>query len=425
MIAPLLAVLGLSAIGAGAGWWAGGGLATRRDALDPTSPVRAAVLAYLVFHVAGSVVLLVTGESDGAGPLLAAGALAAFGIGAAVARRFLGPQPRFGPPVDRGLSRLGVAVLAAIGLVALGTLVARYGLPLLSSDPVISRAGFSGLAFDLFRWFVPVAAVATAALAFARPSRRDAWLAVGAVGAVGGLEVLLASRALPAELAIEVLLVAVWAGARLSRRAWIALAAAALALFVGIQLVRVAPQNLYQGVSGAADFAARRTIDRVLLIHPRTLEVVATTIPAQEPYFAGSTYVRRISILLGQGEHPSLGYWLYERLFPGETGGFAAPSVAGEAWANGGPILVVLVMAALGVLAAWLGGVLARLPGGPADRAFAAVVVVAVARTYATSLNGFLLTLVVSTGWWLVASGRLRSFVVRDRAATPSIPEAG
>src|SRR6185369_8021443 len=97
----------------------------------------------------------------------------------------------------------------------------------------------------------------------------------------------------------------------------------------------------------------------------------------------------RISILLGQGEHPSLGYWLYERLFPGETGGFAAPSVAGEAWANGGPIL----------------GVLARLPGGPADRAFAAVVVVAVARTYATSLNGFLLTLVVSTGWWLVASG--------------------
>jgi hypothetical protein len=82
-------------------------------------------------------------------------------------------------------------------------------------------------------------------------------------------------------------------------------------------------------------------------------------------------------------------------------------------------------MAGLGVLAAWLGGVLARLPGGPADRAFAAVVVVAVARTYATSLNGFLLTLVVSAGWWLVASGRLRSLVMRDRAATPSIPEAG
>src|SRR4051794_41783812 len=125
MIAPLLAVLGLSAIGAGAGWWAGGSVATRRDALDPTSPVRAAVLAYLVFHVAGSVVLIVTGESNGAGPLLAAGALAAFGVGAAGARWLLGPQPRFGPPVDRGLSRPGVAGLAASRLVALGTPVAR------------------------------------------------------------------------------------------------------------------------------------------------------------------------------------------------------------------------------------------------------------------------------------------------------------
>jgi hypothetical protein len=69
-------------------------------------------------------------------------------------------------------------------------------------------------------------------------------------------------------------------------------------------------------------------------------------------------------------------------------------------------------------LAAWLTGALARLPGGPADRTFAALVVVTVARTYATSLNGFVLTLVVSAGWWIVASGRLGRAMERvlDRA---------
>jgi hypothetical protein len=425
MIVALVAVLALSTIGTVTGWWAGGGMATREEALDPTSPVRAAVLAFLVFHIAGSVVLLVTGESDGAGPLLAAGALASFGIGAAIARLVLGAAPQFARSIPAGLSPVGVAVLAAVGFVAIGSLVARYGLPLATSDPVVSRAGFSGLAFDLFRWFVPVAAVASASLAFARRARRDRWVAAAAVIGVGGLELMLASRALPAELAIEVLLVGYWAGARLSVRAWLGLAAGALVVFVGVQLVRAAPEGQFSGVSGAADFAARRTVDRVLLIHPRTLEVLATTIPDEEPYFAGSTYVRRISILLGEGDRPSLGYWLYARLFPGETGGFAAPSVAGEAWANGGPVLTGIVMVALGALAAWLGRALARLPGGPADRAFAAVVVVAVARTYATSLNGFVLTLVVSAGWWLIASGRLRSLVRREGFQSPPLPEAG
>ena len=132
--------------------------------------------------------------------------------------------------------------------------------------------------------------------------------------------------------------------------------------------------------------------------------MVATTIPEEEPYFGGSTYIRRLGPLLGQEDRPSLGYWLYDRLFPGQPGGFAAPGVAGEAWANGGPILVAAIMAALGALAVWLGLMIRRLPGGPADRAFAALVVVAVARTYATSLNGFLLTLAMATIWWVIAT---------------------
>ena len=141
--------------------------------------------------------------------------------------------------------------------------------------------------------------------------------------------------------------------------------------------------------------------------------MTAALIPAEEPYFGGSTYVRRISTFLGQEDRPALGYWLYERLFPGQPGGFAAPGVAGEAWANAGPLLVVAIMAALGAFAAWLARAFGRLPGGPADRAFAAIVVVAVARTYATSLNGFLLTVLVAAAWWFAASGRLGRLVQR------------
>jgi hypothetical protein len=412
VILTLVVVLALSALGVAAAWWAGGSIATRAEAIDPTPPVRAAALAYVVFYVAGSVVLLVTGESDGAGPLLAAGSLAAFGAGAAIGRRVLGLPPPMPPPRSDGVSWPWVVGMAAVGVVIVGGLIAQHGLPLIASDPLASRAGFAGPTFDAFRWLVPPAAVLAVALAVARGDPRDRTVALVALLAVGGLEVLLASRALPAELAIEALLVAYWAGRRLPARAWIALGAVGLALFVGIQLIRAADEGPAD-VGGAPAFAVRRTIDRVLLIHPRTLEVVATTIPGQEPYFGGSTYVRRLADLLGQEDRPSLGYWLYARLFPGQPGGFAAPGVAGEAWANGGPLLVVAIMAALGLLAAWLGRAIVRLPGGPADRAFAALVVVAVARTYATSLNGFLLTLLAAAVWWFLASGRLARAVRR------------
>jgi hypothetical protein len=413
VILPLVAVLGLSALGVVTAWWAGGSLATRAEAIDPTSPVRAAALAYVVFYVLGSVVLLLTGESQGAGPLFAAGSLAAFGAGAALGRRILGPPAPMPPPVSIGVSWPWVAGMTVVGLVSIAVLIAQHGLPLIASDPLASRAGFAGPAFDSFRWLVPPAAVLAVALAVARGDPRDRTVALAALLAVGGLEVLLASRALPAELAIDALLVAYWAGRRLSARTWLALGAAGLVLFVGIQLIRAGADEGPAGVADAPAFAVRRTIDRVILIHPRTLEVVATTIPGEEPYFGGSTYVRRLAVLLGQQDRPSLGYWLYEHLFPGQPGGFAAPGVAGEAWANGGLLLVVAIMTALGAMAAWLGRAVARLPGGPADRAYAALVVVAVARTYATSLNGFLLTLIAAAAWWFLASGRLARAVRR------------
>ena len=412
MIVPLLGLIALSVGGAALAWWAGGRLASRSEALDPTTPLRAAVLAFVGFCIVGSFVILVTGESDGAGPLLAGGALASLGVGGAAARHLLGPDPPMAPPQADGLSVGGLVLLAGVGLVAIGYLIGNHGIPLLAADPQASRQGFAGPVFDLFRWLVPPAALTVFALAVAKGTRREAWVAAVALVAVAGVEVLLASRALPFELAIGALLIAFWAGRRPSKRTWVALGAAGLIMFVGVQLVRVGQEGGASGAGDPAAFAVRRTVDRVLLIHPRTLQVVVTTIPTAEPYFGGATYVRRLAPLLGLDGRPTLGYWLYERLFPGQPGGFAAPGVAGEAWANAGPLLVAAIMAALGALAVWLGRMLARLPGGPVDRAFAALVVVAVARTYASSVNGFLLTLVVATGWWLVASGRLGRLVL-------------
>jgi hypothetical protein len=417
VIGDSLVVVALSAVGAAAAWLASGSWSTRHASVDPTTPARAAVLAYLIFYVAGSLVILLSGESAGAGPLLGAGALAAFGLGAVLARRAFGPPPVMPRPSPEGTRLVPVLILAGIGLAAIAYLIVRHGIPMVAADPLASRAGFAGLIFDLFRWLVPPAALVALSIALTRDRPQDRWIATFALLGVGGLEVLLASRALPLELAIEALLIVWWAGRWPSKRVSLGLAAAGLTAFVGIQLVRGGPEGGFTGPADAAAFAVRRTVDRVVLIHPRTLDVVATTIPEEEPYFGGSTYIRRLGPLLGQEDRPSLGYWLYERLFPGQPGGFAAPGVAVEAWANAGPILVAIVMAALGALAIWLGVMLGRLPGGPTDRAFAAIVVVAVARTYATNLNGFLLTLAVATAWWLASTRPRPAFRLRSPRA--------
>jgi hypothetical protein len=421
VIGPLIVLISLSAAGAALAWRASGPWSPAPAGVDPTTPSRATALTYLLLYIAGSIVLLINGESQGAGPLLAGEAVALFGVGAILGRRLLGATPYLPASNANGVRNGPMLALGAIGVVALATLIVQFGIPLIARDPLASRAGFSGLVFDIFRWLVPPAALVALGLAVTRGGRRDVAIAAIALVGVGGIEVLLASRALPFELAVEAILVAWWAERRPSRGQWLGLAAAGLIAFVGIQLVRGSPAGGFGGIADAAGFATRRTVDRVLLIHPRTLEVIATTIPDEEPYFLGSTYIRRISEVLGQPPRPSLGAWLFERLFPGEPVAFAAPGVAGEAWANGGPALVALIMGALGAAAVGLARLVGRLPGGPADRAFAAILIVALARTYATSLNGFLLTVAVTTVWWLVVSrGRPRR--AADRLDGPRSP---
>lgn len=409
LVGPVAAML---VVGAAVAWRAGG---PSSAPLDPTSPVRLTVLAYLAFYGIGSLILLVTGESGGPGPLLVGTGMLAFGIGAWVAAHLFGETPPMGreaPDAPAATAVAGrywawmVVGLAVVGLVAVAVLIAQHGIPLIARNPQASRAGFAGPIFDLFRWLVPPAALVAFAVALSTGQARDRWIAGGALLAVGGLELALASRALPLELAIEALLVAWWAGRRVSARVAASLAAATLVLFVGVQLVRVGPEGGFSGAADVAGFAVKRTVDRVLLVHPRTLELVASQIPTHEPYFAGATYIRRLAVLLGQGERQALGYWIYERLFPGETGGFAAPGVLGEAWANGGPIFAFAIMIALGILAGAAGRRLATLPRGPTNVVFSALVAVAIARSYATSLNGLLLTLAVTIAWWIATTPR-------------------
>jgi hypothetical protein len=406
-----IAVATLLALGSVIAWRASGPDGSPRD---PSTPVRLTVLVYLVLYGVGSMVLLATGESTGPGPLLAGFGLVAFGAGVWLASRLLGKTPARTPGIADGPGAYPtyrawvVAGLAAVGLAAIAVLVAQHGIPLLARDPQVSRSGFAGPLFDLFRWLVPPAALVAFAVALASGQARDRWIAGATLGGVAGLEMALASRALPLELAIGALLIAWWAGRRLSLRVAAALGAAALVLFVGVQLLRVGPEGGFSSAADVAGFAVRRTIDRVLLIHPQTLELVARDIPRRQPYFGGSTYVRRLGVLLGQQDQPALGYWIYQRLFPGETGGFAAPGVLGEAWANGGPVLSVALMLALGILAQVASKKVASLPRGPTNLAFAALVSVAIARSYATNLNGMLITLAIATAWWIATTPRSR-----------------
>jgi len=366
------------------------------------------VIVYTVMYGVGSIVLAITGEAT-LGPLVTGVAFLAIGAGAWLSRRWLGPVTGGPAGAEIGPIRPAVIVLlAALGLVAFGSLAAQYALPLVSADPQAARAGYGGIRIDLFRWLVPPAALVALAVALARPSRAAWAVAAASMALVVGLEVLAASRALPFELGIAGILIVLWAGKRPAARHWLALGIAAAVLFLGVQFARIGNEGGFSGALDAAGFGVRRTVDRVLLIHPRTIDLVVRTFPTEQPFMAGATYVRWLSPVTGGQPAPALGTLLFEALFPGEPpGGFAAPGLLGEAWANGGPLLAAVLMVLLGLVAVGLSRVADGLSSGAVDRTMAAVLAVALARTYAASLNGFLLTAAVTIAWWVCAGGRL------------------
>jgi hypothetical protein len=159
-----------------------------------------------------------------------------------------------------------------------------------------------------------------------------------------------------------------------------------------------------QAAGRELDFAVERTVNRVLLIQPRTLDALQTAIPAEQPFFDGLTWLRRIAPLIGRNDVPNLGYWIYPRLFPDQaTPGYAAPGLIGEAWANFGWFGIGL-FALLGVFVERLGALIARRRRETADVVAAALATLFVARTHALGLDGVAILLALVVAWRLLVA---------------------
>ena len=389
--------------------------ATRRTGLDIWHPALWWLALTVVFFGIGSARLAL---DDSYGPAAyVSGAVLAFALAVAAGdrlarRRVAEALPhaattRNDEPTEAiPLRPWAVAGLAALGFALIAPTILRVGLPFLAGDITGARAEVAGLPVQVLRVSVPALALVLvlgtrgrASIATAR-RRRAAWLAVGVLIA---LDIILASRYLVAEL-LAVLLVGIGlAGWRLQPRRLAALALIAIVAFGGIQILR----SYDQAAGRELAFAVERTINRVVLIQPRTLDALQAAIPAEQPYFGGLTWVRRLGPVLGRPDIPNLGYWVYPRLFPGqEPPGYAAPGVLGEAWANFGPAGLLLFLL-LGLVAERLGSFIALRRRTTVDLVAGALLVVFLARTHALGVNGLAVLVVLVIAWRVLAAGGL------------------
>jgi len=374
-----------------------------------------------VFFGIGSAMLSLDGR---AGPALyTSGAILVFGAAVAASDRLARRRsnqrpvaPADAPPdpvepidaIDAAPLRPTIVLaLAVLGLVLIAPTLLRVGLPFLAGDITGARSALAGLSLQVLRVAVPALALALvlrrddAATTTGTPRRRRlAWLAVGILVA---MEIVLASRYLAAELVAIVLVGVGLSGRQLPLRRLAALAIVAVVAFGGVQVLRAYDQAAGRELA----FAFERTVNRVVLIQPRTLEALQVAIPAEQPYFGGLTWLRRLGPALGRPDVPNLGYWVYPRLFPGqEPPGYAAPGVIGEAWANFGPAGLAL-FAILGLVAERLGAFVSRRRRMTGDLVAGALLIVFLARTHALGLNGLAVLVAIVVGWRALAAGGL------------------
>ena len=204
----------------------------------------------------GAVAIAASGEAR-IGPLAIAGGFVALAMGALAGGRLLGRPRTLEPAMTVGDVRpVAIAAFVAVGMAGYAWLAMRYGIPLLSDNVQAIRTAYGGVPLDLFRWLVPPAALVAVGVAVARPSPRTNAAAVAAIAAVVRLEVLAGSRALPFELGVAALLVVLWAGRHINRRAWLLVGVAAIALFVGVLFARAGETRSFQGAADAIAFAA-------------------------------------------------------------------------------------------------------------------------------------------------------------------------
>ena len=178
-----------------------------------------------------------------------------------------------------------------------------------------------------------------------------------------------------------------------------------IGLAVAVVFVAVGVLRAWDQAAGRElGFAVERTVNRILLIEPRTLDALQTVIPAEQPFFGGLTWVRRLAPWLGRDDVPNLGYWIYPRLFPDQAiPGYAAPGLVGEAWANLGWLGIAL-FGALGLVVERLGVLVALRRRPAADVVAASLLILFIARTHAVGLDGLAVLVVLVALWRALAA---------------------
>jgi hypothetical protein len=388
------------------------GREARRSGLGIVHPGVPWLALHALFFGIGGLVLAVTEGAAGQAAMSGAAAAAFAGglwLSAAVARARSHGSPR--APVRTQAEGAGTDVrpgiaglLAAASVLLIVPVLLRTGIPFLTEDITGSRAELVGLVIQPMRVALPAMAVAwllrarsaaaNATDAERAAARRTAVIAAVVVAAIAGFELLLASRYFVAELAGAMVIGWLLGGGRMSWRVAGTGVAIAVVVFGGVQVLRAWDEARGRELA----FVVDRTVNRVLLVQPRTLDAIMTAIPADEPFFGGLGWLRRLGPLLGH-EVPNLGYWIYPRVVSGTQAvtGYAAPGLIGEAWANFGWAGLGL-FAVLGAFAERL-GVLIRRRTGQADLVAAALLVLFLARTHALGLGGLGVLVVLVIAW--------------------------
>ncbi len=404
--------------------------AVRRTGLGVVHPAVAWLALHAVFFGAGAAILAAAGTIAPGAAWYTAGAALATSLGVAasdlVARRRGAEPTDRGPGVAAGSAdpapaRPAVVVgLLVLAFAAIAPGLLATGLPLLSDDPTGARLELAGFLVQPLRVALPAAAVVAVLLAARTPSRRRIGIAGAAVGLAVVFTLLLASRYLAAELVAALVVGWLLAGRHIPARVVAAVAITVVLAFGAVQVVR-APEL---ATGRELVFAVERTISRVLFVQPRTLDALVRVIPAEEPFFGGLTWLRRLGPVLGHEDVPNLGYWIYPVVFPDQDPalpGYAAPGLIGEAWANFGGLGLGIFLG-LGVALERLGALLARRRAGTGDVAAGALATVILARTHALGLGGAIQLVGLIVAWRLLAAGGARDLasdvarVVRWRA---------
>jgi hypothetical protein len=382
----------------------------RRTGLGVWHPAVGWLVLEIVFFGAGAAILAVS-EDRTQPALFVAAAIAGFSLAVAasdrLARRLVArvdpPHGRIVEPGSAGPDRVRAGVV--IGLVAIGvallvpTLLA-VGIPFLANDITGARSEVGGLVLQILRVALPAAVLVAILAAVRSGDRRAGIIAVGAFAVAVVAELALASRYLSAELVAVVVLALGIARLPVPGRALALVAIVGSILFVAVGVLRAYDQAAGHEVG----FALARTVNRVLLIEPRTLDALQSAIPAEQPFFGGLTWLRRLSPWLGRDDIPNLGYWIYPRLFPDQVvPGYAAPGLIGEAWANFG-WAGLTIFAALGLAVERLAALIAIRRRSIADITAAALLTLFVARTHAVGLDGLAVVVALVIGWRIAAA---------------------